>query len=296
MKTRSPEAKGYRLTKGRKALLAQGFSIEHILANKTTMHLGNSAPSASSSVSIIETEKKFDINQRFEFVKKLVKMVAAGIQPSALIVGKGGVGKTFTVTNTLTEAGFLDISDMEAESIPHGVRAFRKITGQSSAKGLYRSLYENNGKVLLLDDCDSVFDNDASLNLLKGALDSNETRIISWNSEMKSDELPRCFEFTGSIIFISNRSQDSIDQAVRSRSMVIDLAMSNSEMLDRMTHIATQGSFLPEYNDDVKLDALEFLSTNRDKVKNLSLRSLVTVAKIRASNDDWYDMATYLTC
>jgi len=296
MRTRTPEKRGYRLTAGRKALLAQGFSIEDILNNKTTMHINNTVPSASSAITLTEPTQQFDINQRFEFVEKLVKMVADGIQPSALIVGKGGVGKTHTVTTTLLNCGYIDISDMEEESVPSGALAFRKITGSSSAKGLYRSLYENNGKVIILDDCDSVFDSDSSLNILKGSLDSNDSRVISWNSEMKTDELPRCFEFTGSIIFISNRSLDSIDQAVRSRSMTVDLAMSKNETVERMSHIVCQGSFLPEYSDTIKMDALEFISTNRDKVKNLSLRSLITVAKIRAANDDWYSMAQYMTC
>ena len=57
-------------------------------------------------------DAKFGINTRFSFVEKLVTMVAAGVQPSAVITGEGGLGKTFTVVKTLESAGFKDISDL----------------------------------------------------------------------------------------------------------------------------------------------------------------------------------------
>ena len=59
-----------------------------------------------------EKSEKFDINTRFGFVEKLVNMVASGVQPSAVITGEGGLGKTYTVTKTLEANGFKDISDL----------------------------------------------------------------------------------------------------------------------------------------------------------------------------------------
>jgi len=64
-------------------------------------------------VAIAATEAKqnrYDINTRFGFVEKLVNMVAGGVQPSAVITGEGGLGKTYTVTKTLEANGFKDIS------------------------------------------------------------------------------------------------------------------------------------------------------------------------------------------
>ena len=241
--------------------------------------------------------ERFGINTRFEFVEKLVNMVASGVQPSAVITGEGGLGKTYTVRKTLEDAGLEDMTAIlnEAEDGDVIENAYITIKGFSTAKGLYRTLYENNGKIILFDDCDSILKDPVALNILKGALDSYDRRYISWNAEMKeSDDLPRSFEFTGSIIFISNMDQDKIDQAVRSRSMMIDLTMTDEQKIDRMEHIALSGDFLPQYDAEIKTDALNLLREIKDDVKEISLRTLIAVAKIRASNTDWKDLATYM--
>jgi len=242
-------------------------------------------------------DERFGINTRFEFVEKLVNMVASGVQPSAVITGEGGLGKTYTVRKTLEAAGLEDMTAVleEAEDGDVVDNAYITIKGFSTAKGLYRTLYEQNGKIILFDDCDSILKDPVALNILKGALDSYDRRYISWNSEMKeSDDLPRSFEFTGSIIFISNMDQDKIDQAVRSRSMMIDLTMTDEQKIDRMEHIALSGDFLPQYDAEIKTDALNLLREIKDDVKEISLRTLIAVAKIRASNTDWKDLATYM--
>jgi hypothetical protein len=250
----------------------------------------------------VATEKsnRFDINTRFGFVEKLVTMVSAGVQPSAVITGEGGLGKTYTVTKTLELAGYKDISslaDFEVGSIINTRKCFTMVKGYSTAKGLYRTLFENNKSIIVFDDCDAVLKDPVALNLLKGALDSYGKRIISWNADMRDDDLPRSFEFTGRVIFISNMDQSRIDQAIRSRSMMIDLSMTLDQKIERMEHIALSAEFLPEYDKKVKTDALGLIREIKDECKEISLRTLIAVAKVRASNKDWKDLATYmLTC
>jgi hypothetical protein len=159
---------------------------------------------------------------------------------------------------------------------------------------LYRSLFENNNSIIVFDDCDSVLKDPVALNILKGALDSYGKRIISWNADMRDEDLPRSFEFTGRVIFISNMTQDGIDQAIRSRSMMIDLTMTADQKLDRMSFIATSPEFMPEYDADVKADALALIKEIKDECKEISLRTLIAVCKIRASNKDYKDLATYM--
>jgi len=242
-------------------------------------------------------DEKFGINTRFDFVEKLVKMVASGVQPSAVITGEGGLGKTFTVTKTLSEAGYTDISnlaDFQVGTVINTRKCFTQIKGYSTAKGLYRSLFENNNSIIVFDDCDSVLKDPVALNILKGALDSYGKRIISWNADMRDEDLPRSFEFTGRVIFISNMTQDGIDQAIRSRSMMIDLSMTSEQKLDRMEFIAKSPEFLPEYDAKIKSDALNLIREIKDEVKEISLRTLIAVSKIRSANSDWKDLATYM--
>jgi hypothetical protein len=129
---------------------------------------------------------------------------------------------------------------------------------------------------------------------LKGALDSYGKRIISWNADMREEDLPRSFEFTGRVIFISNLDEGKIDQAIRSRSMMIDLSMNTDQKIERMETIALTEEFLPEYSKEIIADALALIREIKEEVKEISLRTLISVSKVRASNDQWKDLATYM--
>ena len=247
-----------------------------------------------------KTSEKFDINERFSFVENLVNMVASGVQASALITGQGGLGKSFTVLKTLVEAGYRDISDigaLEEGSFFSRHNAFIQVKGYSTAKGLYRTLFENNGGIIVFDDCDAVLRDPVALNLLKGALDSYGKRIISWNADMRDEDLPRSFNFTGKVIFISNMSQDSIDQAIRSRSMMIDLSMTEDQKIDRMDFIVRSPDFMDDFKIDDKLAALSLIRELKNKAREISLRTLIQVTKIKASaGKNWKSMAEYILC
>jgi hypothetical protein len=240
---------------------------------------------------------KFGINKRFEFVEQLVTMVATGVQPSAIITGEGGLGKTYTVTKTLEKNGFKDISDLadfQVGSVMNMRKCFRMVKGYSTPKGLYRTLFENNKGIVVFDDCDAVLKDPVALNILKSALDSYGKRIISWNADFKDEDLPRSFNFEGRVIFISNLDDGKIDQAIRSRSMMIDLTMSTDQKIERMATIAASDEFLPEYEKNIVTDAIELIREIKDECKEISLRTLISVSKVRASNKDWKDLATYM--
>ena len=246
---------------------------------------------------------KFSINERFEFVEGLVEMIASGLTPSAIITGEGGLGKTYTVNKTLVASGLKDLSDvgaLEVASTVNRYKSFTSVKGYSTPKGLFRTLYENRDSVLVFDDCDSILRDPVALNLLKSALDSYGKRIISWNAEAgfgRDEDLPRSFEFKGRVIFISNLSQDKIDQALRSRSMMVDLSMTEDQKIERMATISKSEEFLPEFSAEFKLDALNLIRSLKDDAKEISLRTLISITKIRASgNKNWKGMATYVLC
>lgn len=243
---------------------------------------------------------KFGINERFNFVENLVKMVATGTQASAVITGQGGLGKSYTVIKTLEEAGYKDISDLasfETGSVLNMAKCFTVVKGYSTAKGMYRTLFENNNGIIVFDDCDAVLKDPVALNILKGALDSYSRRIISWNADMRDEDLPRSFEFKGKVIFISNMNADSIDQAIRTRSMMIDLSMNDTQKIERMETIIKSEEFLPEFEMAHKLDAIALIKTLKTTAKDISLRTLIQVTKIRSVDEKtWAQMAEYVIC
>ena len=220
----------------------------------------------------------YDINQRFEFLGSLTSMVVSEITPSLIVTGEGGLGKTFTVMSIVKS--LLDEGD------------YVSFKGYSTARGLFNTLYDNNGKLIIFDDCDSVLEDKVALNILKSALDSYETRKISWMAMARNDEYPQHFDFTGRIIFISNKDKSTLDGAVLSRSLVVDLTMTPADKISRMKSIL--GDIAPEYDMSIKNDALSFLDKRKDSV-NLNMRTLIMVSKIRYSYpESWESLAGYM--
>lgn len=256
---------------------------EKVYSARMKEHAERHFARASKGVVVQETSTvpQFSINKRFSFLEQAVTMVAHGIQNSVIICGSGGLGKSYTVMNTLSKLGMQD--------------NVKVVKGFSTAKGLYRLLFENNDSILVLDDCDSIWKDNNSLNLLKSALDSYETRVISWNAERMDEDLPSSFIYTGKVIFITNLSESQLDQAVRTRCLFIDVSMTREEIIERMTVIAKSDEFLPMVSTEAKTKAIEFIKKNIQAVRNISLRTLVNVSKIAENgNEDWEEMATYV--
>ena len=137
-----------------------------------------------------------------------------------------------------------------------------------------------------------------SLALLKGALDSYSKRIISWRADFKDDELPQSFEFKGRVVCITNKASVELDQAILTRSMVVDLSMTTEQKVARMRHLLASKEFMPEYDVKLKQDAMDLIAELQDRVKELSLRTLIQVTKIRkaASPARWKELAEYTIC
>lgn len=252
-----------------------------------------STQAASFAHTTPAVESEFSINQRFDFVKRIVNMVATGVQASMIITGEGGLGKTHTVLNTLRQAGLVDVTLLNDEFDISDINSFKVIKGFSTAKGLFRTLYENRNGVCVFDDCDSVLRDPVAVNLLKAALDSYSTRVISWNADMREEDLPRSFEFEGRVIFISNLPASKMDQAIRSRSMNVDLAMTAAQKIERMGVIMLEDDFMPGVPLQFKKDALAMIDECKDEAKEISLRTLISVTKIRSTGEGWEELAKY---
>jgi len=242
-------------------------------------------------------ESRFSINERFGFLSDMVTMLARGDQASVVVTGPGGLGKSHTVTNALVKTGFTDTSTLEEGSVVNKEKAFNVIKGYSTPKGLYRTLYENRDGVVVFDDCDSVLKDPVSVNLLKAALDSYDRRIISWRADFRDEELPNSFEFKGRVVFISNMDSGKLDQAIVTRSLAVDLSMTSKQKVERMQHLCKSKEFMSEYAQNLKDDAMALIESLQDEVKELSLRTLIQVTKIRKSaGANWKELAEYAIC
>jgi hypothetical protein len=229
-------------------------------------------PAKMSFMSVVESR---DPQVMFNNLERLTKMVGRGIQPSLVITGMAGVGKTHLVKETLKQMGLRESYE------------FEHFKGKATAAGLFITLYQNSDKIVVLDDCDSVFKDDDAVNILKAALDSYDTRKISYiSTKPLKDEfgepIPSHFEFTGKIIFISNIHQSKLDEAIRSRSFVADISMNTSQMFQRMEQLMS--SMEPRIPLAAKQQALEIMQSLDAKYGgvDINLRSFIKAARICA--------------
>ena len=173
---------------------------------------------------------------------------------------------------------------------------------------MYKKLWElsDEKNVVVFDDCDSVLLDDLSLNILKAALDTSKKRTIAWNTDsrlLRSEGIPNSFEFKGAAIFITNikfenvRSKKLQDHlaALESRCHYIDLKMDTErEKMLRIKQIVNDG-MLDTYkfagNDTQAI--VEFIDTNKKKLRELSLRTVLKVADLYKSfPNTWEAMAS----
>ena len=236
---------------------------------------GVSIQAPTNKMSFLSVVESRDPEVMFSNLESLTKMVGRGIQPSLVITGMAGVGKTHLVKETLKQMGLRESYD------------FEHFKGKATAAGLFITLYQNSDKIVVLDDCDSVFKDDDAVNILKAALDSYDTRKISYiSTKPLKDEfgepIPAHFEFTGKIIFISNIHQSKLDEAIRSRSFVADISMNTGQMFQRMEQLMQ--SMEPRIPLAAKQQALDIMKELDAKFGgvDINLRSFIKAARICA--------------
>ena len=226
---------------------------------------------------------KQTIQNKFDNIEKFVELVARGVNPSCLITGSSGVGKSYIVTKTLQNGGLRQGVD------------YIIIKGNTSPLGLYTVLLNNKNKLIVFDDCDSVFNDAKSLNLLKAGLDSYSKRIISWLSRPSKNHVPS-FEFTGKIIFISNLAQSKIDNAVKSRTFVVDIQLSKKEVLAYLESILFY--IEPSIPIQCKKDVLTYLKGGECTLQDINLRSFIKGVRIKTglgTGSNWKELINLMS-
>ena len=240
------------------------------------------------------------MRERFDMLEEMTKATKKGDVRAMIVSGPPGVGKSFGVEKVL---GKHDLVATLGERPPK----YEVVKGAMSAIGLYCKLFKfaDKDNVIVFDDCDSVLQDELSLNILKAALDSKKTRRIHWNTDsfkLRNEGVPDSFEFKGSAIFITNIKFDNVKskkmrdhlEALESRCHYIDLTIDTErEKMLRIKQIVGDG-MLTEHalGDEVVDDIIDFIDMNKKRLRELSLRTVLKVADLaKAFPTKWESMA-----
>lgn len=267
-------------------------------------------PAANTRNEPVSTETDAEIiermRSRFSILDDMTRAVKHGDVRAMIVSGPPGVGKSFGVETVLSK------HDVFAEvAQDNKLKKYEVVKGAMSAIGLYRKLYEYSDRksIVVFDDCDSILLDDVSLNILKAALDSGNKRVISWNTDshvLRREGVPDRFEFKGGCIFITNIKFDNVKskklkdhlEALESRCHYLDLTIDTErEKMLRIKQIVNDGMLDKyDFNDVQKHEVVDFIDTNRKKMRELSLRMVLKVADLRKSMPNNWQAVAQVTC
>jgi len=225
----------------------------------------------------------------FKAIKHNTLQVASNPKTTAFILsGLAGIGKTYDVTHTLDDNGF----------------EYQYFKGNSTPAGLYELLFLYRNELIVLDDMDDALSSKDTADMLKSVLDTGEKRVLDRRIKGYFDavgltdkeiqekydvtkKLPNRFEFTGSIIFITNIEEKDFDKAVYTRVISLDVRLEKEEILNRIGTIMPY--MMPEVSIVMKIETIELMT----KLFNvyvekapLNLRTYYHCLNFRVSNEE----------
>jgi hypothetical protein len=204
-------------------------------------------------------QSKGVIEYYFKPVKEFVRMVVGGHSDALVLLSDGGLGKSYTVLQTLKEEGLKEGED------------FVLITTFATPLELYNMLFNyREGKILVLDDLEGILTDRKSVSILKSALwSANNKRTIHYHSTTSKMTAPSEFQFESRVILCMNDLVDNkIVNSLISRCMFFRFNPSYQQRLEIIGAIAEK--------EGIAKEIVEFIKMNSGPVtKNLNFRTLI---------------------
>ena len=254
-----------------------------------------------------EKEKRYHLDRHYTQLRKFVQG-ACHDKFHLIVNGDAGMGKT-EITNEIVER------ETEKTKVqPHS------ISGTISPVKLFGKFQDarKKGQVLIIDDTDKILEDQESLEILKGVLDTQKDKIVSWDkysTALKTTNKVTEFKYEGRCIIITNKfirtapdQNPTIQQQrvlpVLSRCHYFKAGVpSNQWKMEAIKmHVDGYDSEFDDYHYELRcfkgvkkpqqLAIVDWLSENQDVVRELSFRVCARLVNLYNQEPDfWEEMA-----
>jgi hypothetical protein len=235
----------------------------------------------------------------FDAIEKMAINTVKGLEGSysLFVTGGAGMGKSFTVTKVL--------NDLEPEGDGH---IWKAISAKISTVNVYKALYDfrEKGQCLILDDADGFLADTDALNVIKAATDTKPVRRVSWMTNAshlseKGSEVPRQFDYEGSLIVISNKNFADLAtgrsglaehfEAIVDRGNVVNVNIeTQEERVIRIRAVARTSNIFGQVklSPVEQMEVLDWIDENKDSMSRISFRTPIKVGGFRKHNpNEW---------
>jgi len=226
--------------------------------------------------------------------EKFVAKVLRGTHKNAILQGPPGLGKSFVVAQALEAAGKTEGED------------YKIVKGHVTPLQLFTLLYlyRRKGQVLVLDDCDDVFQHEMGLSFVKAATDPDNRRVSYESSRQPiiNGTVVTDYVYNGTLIICSNISMSKSTHGRRSQHMAAIYSRTTNwpmgwhtreRKFAQVFNMVVNHDYLAKdprtaLTSDHKLALLKYLLENLDDINTLDLRLPQKIAaEINADPTDW---------
>ena len=238
-------------------------------------------------------------------INKFSKMIATMTEGVAqdnwhlVLMGEAGQGKTQTVVDTLRSKKI----------------KWDGIKGTTSAIGIYKEFYKwKDYDVVLIDDCDAIYEVAEATEILKAAMDSKAVRKVSWskqNSNLQALGIPSSFIMKARVILVTNKDLEAVpgkrmSKAQRLMKPVMDRAPKFKTGLPtreweieyfKMMHENNEIICFKErkMNKKAQSDIIQFIVENNEHFNSLSFRLIDKMCAYYKNNQDTWKELSMMT-
>lgn len=156
---------------------------------------------------------------------------SAGKLGLVLLLGRHGTGKSESVKRALRIVGPAQGGRAAGQPVLY-------VEGHMQPFGLYRHLWENRDRPVVLDDLDKLYADANCVRLLKPLCNTERIKRITWltNLTLNDPFVPTSFTTTSSVILIANewRTANPNVRALEDRAIILHFSPSNAEIHRRV--------------------------------------------------------------